>query len=119
MDQRENETEAARIDREWERERERYMIASRYGRRYVPSAAAAVVMGVFSSGFGLLWLFLAFSAVGPAGGAFGLFFPLFGFLFIAVGIGTSIYQFRKARRYQAAHADYQRRRAAALDRMRE
>ena len=51
----ENEGELARIDREWDRERERYMVHRRNGRRYVPSAAAAVVMGVLVVGFGLFW----------------------------------------------------------------
>ncbi len=76
----------------------------------MPSTAAAVVMGASSVGFGLLWLFITFDA----GGAFGLFFPLFGVLFIAVGIGMSIYQFRKARRYQRAYRNYLDRRSAIM-----
>jgi hypothetical protein len=117
LEQLEYENELARIDREWEMERERYMVTSRYGRRYVPSAAAAVVMGVVAVGFGLFWAFMAFSIV-PAFGGFGAAFPLFGLVFIAFGAGVSIYQYTKAQQYQAAYAEYQRRRAEALDRMR-
>ena len=75
------------------------------------------MMGVLSVGFGLCWTFLVFG-MGAAGG-FGVFFPLVGVLFIAVGVGMSVYQFRKARRYQAAYADYLRRRNVAQDRPRK
>jgi hypothetical protein len=119
MEHLEHQNELMRIDREWEMERERYMVTSRYGRRYVPSMVAAVAMGVISVGFGLVWVFFAFSMASNAGGAFGAVFPLFGLLFIAVGVGTSIYQFSKAQQYQSAYTDYQRRRAAARDRLPE
>ena len=108
----ENEDELARIDREWDRERERYMVHRRNGRRYVPSAAAAVVMGVLGVGFGLFWTVITLNLGGGLSGAF----PLFGVLFVCLAAGISIHQFNKARRYQAAYEAYQRRRAEARDR---
>src|SRR5687768_11739867 len=43
--------ELARLDREWEIDREQYMITTKYGRRHVPtpggSIAGAVIIGVF------------------------------------------------------------------------
>ena len=105
----ERQDELARIDREWERERERYLVQSRFGRRYVPSAAAAVVMGVLGVGFGLFWIEITLNMGGGLGGAF----PLFGVLFVCLAAGISIHQFNKARRYQAAYEAYRRRRAAA------
>lgn len=117
----ERESELARIDREWEMERERYKVTSRYGRRYVPSAAAAVVMGVIAVGFGLFWTVMAFGMTAGVAGApgFGSIFPLFGLVFIVGGAGVSIYQYNKAEQYQAALAEYQRRRAEAAERLRD
>jgi len=109
LEQLEHESELARIDREWDRERERYMVLSRYGRRYVPSAAAAVVMGVLGIGFGLFWTVMTLNVGGGLGGAFSPF----GVLFVCLAAGLSVHQFNKARRYQAAYEAYQRRRAAA------
>src|ERR671923_326531 len=37
--------EVARLDREWELERERYMVAGRYGYRYVPTRGMSVPGG--------------------------------------------------------------------------
>jgi hypothetical protein len=107
--------ELMRLDREWEMERERYMVYGRYGYRYVPNAAWSVVGGVLAVGFGLFWTVMAFGFAGGAGGP-GLFFPLFGLVFIAVGIGASIYNFSKAQQYQRAYQDYLDRRRALEDR---
>jgi uncharacterized membrane protein len=120
LEQLEYQNELARIDREWDMEREQYMITSRYGRRYVPSAAAAVVMGVVIVGFGVFWTAMAFGMASNFGGdGFAMFFPLFWVVFIVAGIGVSIYQFTKAQRYQAAYNDYQRRRDVARRRLGE
>ena len=118
LEQLESDNTLARIDRDWQTAREQNMIMSRYGHRYVPSAAAAVVMGVLAVGFGLFWIVLGLG-LGLAdnfnGGGIALFMPLFGLGFIVVGLGLSIYQFKMAQRYQAAQKAYQRRRAKVLD----
>jgi len=108
--------ELERIDREWEKERERYMVTTKYGRRYVPSTGAAVVVGLISVSVGLIWTMMAFSNAQSLGGAAGIF-PLFGMVFVVGGAAISIYQFNKAKRYQAAYRAYQRRRATAEDRL--
>jgi uncharacterized membrane protein len=113
----EYQNELARIDREWDLERESYMVRGRYGARYVPNAVAAVVMGVIAAGFGIFWTVMAFGIAGGAGGL-GAIFPLFGVVFIAAGVGMSIYQFNKAQQYQSALAAYQRRRADVEDQLR-
>jgi hypothetical protein len=104
----EHESELLRIAREWDEERERHMVTSRFG-RYPPSRFAALAMGVVAVGVGLFWTVLAF---GLPNGLSGVF-PLLGVLFIVVGSGASYYQYTKARRYQAAFRAYRRRRAAA------
>jgi hypothetical protein len=101
--------ELERIDREWEKERERYMITTKYGRRYVPSTGAAVVVGLISVSMGLIWTMTSLALTHDLGALAGVL-PLFGMVFIIGGAAISIYQFRKAKRYKAAFRAYQRRR---------
>ena len=109
------EDELARIDREWEAERERYLIASRYGRRrYVPSEAAAVMMALVVLGVGAFCFALAFSSGDRGGG--GLFLPI-GWAIVVVGLGVSFCQYVRARRYWKAHLAYRRRRASAKEQL--
>ncbi len=108
----EHEDELTRIDREWDRERLRYMVHRRHGRRYVPSAATGVVMGLLGVGFGLFCAVTTLNMGGGLGGALSLF----GLVFACLAAGLGVHQFNKARRYRAAYAAYQRRRAAARGR---
>lgn len=103
----------SRLDREWELERERYMVAGRYGYRYVPNRAMSIVGGVLIVGFGVFWTAGASAIAGGFDGVFSLF-PLFGILFIVTGIGMSIYSYSKASQYERAYQDYQQRRADLL-----
>jgi hypothetical protein len=105
--------EVARLDREWELERPRYLIAGRYGYRYVPNRAMSLLGGVVIVGVGILWTAMASSMVGGFGGVL-FFFPLFGVLFILAGIGASVYSYSRAAQYEQAYANYQRRRAQLL-----
>jgi hypothetical protein len=112
-----HQNELARIDREWQIEREQYLIIfGRYGQQVPPSTGKSVLGGVIIVGFGILWTAFAFAitANAPIGGA--SIFPLFGVLFILAGIGTSVYSYNLAQRYEKAHAEYQRRRRDALNR---
>jgi hypothetical protein len=110
--------ELERIDREWEKERERYMVTSRYGRRYVPSMVAAVGFGVIVAGVGLIWTVMGFGLVQDFGRAAGMF-PLLGMVFVVCGAAISLYQFNKAKRYQTAYRAYQRRRSSAQEQLME
>src|ERR1700722_14709035 len=94
--------ELDRIDREWEKERERYMVTTKYGRRYVPSTGAAVVVGLISVSVGLAWTMTSFAllhALGPLAGMF----PLFGVVFVIGGATISISQFKKTQRSHTPH----------------
>jgi hypothetical protein len=108
--------ELARIDREWEIEREQYMMTDKYGNRQVPTPGMSLVMAVVIGIFGIGWTIMAFSITssGPQEGGFEVFsclFPLFGIVFTCVGIGVGINAYAKAQKYQEALAAYQRRRA--------
>jgi hypothetical protein len=106
-----------RLDQEWDRDREQYMMYGRYGYRYLPNKAMSVLGGVVIVVFGLFWTIMAGAiTVGVGGGPpfpFNLF-PLFGMLFIAFGVGVSIYSFVKASKYEEAQRRYQNRRARLL-----
>src|SRR5437868_159166 len=80
------ENEVARLDREWQIERERYQMTGRSGYRYTPSKASSVFMGLAIVGFGIIWTMTAFTMAhgfpdGPAA-----LFPLAGVLFILFGV---------------------------------
>ena len=97
-----------RLDREWQMERERYMVADRYGRRYIPNRGLSVLGGFVIVGFGILWTAFAASMGAPG------FFPLFGVIFILAGIVVSIFSFSKASEHDQAYERYRRRRAQML-----
>lgn len=108
--------EAARIDREWEREREGYLMTGRagggkygggYSYQYVPTVGGAIWTGLVAVFGGVLWMGFVFSS---GGGAFGLF----GLVFLVFGLGFAFYQYTQAVAYEQAEADYKRRRARAL-----
>jgi hypothetical protein len=108
--------ELARIDREWQIEREQYLLRGRYGQQMPPSPGMSLVGGAVIVGFGLLWTTLAFAITvnSPFGGA--SIFPLFGVIFIVGGLGWAVYTHKLALRYEQAHAEYQRRRREILNR---
>jgi hypothetical protein len=106
-------TALTRLDQQWALERESYMIMGRYGYRRLPSKGLSVFGGIAVTIFGIFWTVMALNIRGGFGGPVG-FFPLFGVLFILVGIGVSIYSFNKASQYEEALARYRRRRAELL-----
>lgn len=105
--------EVAQLDRQWELERERYMVPGQYGSRHLPSKGLSVLGGILIAGFGIVWVGVAATITSGIGGAASCF-PLFGLVFIAVGVGMSIYSFNKASQFDEAHSRYQRRRAELL-----
>jgi len=112
------------LDRQWDRERDDYAFRTRHGYRHFPTKAGSVGMGVLVAVFGLMWTFMASGMLWRANDAFhdappgfgpslfDNFFPLFGLLFVAFGIGAGIYGYRLAERYEAAKAGYEQKRAA-------
>jgi DNA-directed RNA polymerase subunit RPC12/RpoP len=105
--------ELARIERDWEREKESYMITDKHGHKRIPTTTGSVFGGIVIVVFGIIWTAMA-SQMGGGPGVFG-FFPLFGIVFILFGVGMSIYSFSKASDYARAERAYRRRRSALLD----
>lgn len=100
--------EIERLDREWEFEREKYMITGRYGRRRVPSDGGSLLAALLVGGFGGAWTIFALSMGAPA------VFPIFGFVFVVLGVSASLSGLGKAGQYQQAYQQYQQRRAELL-----
>jgi hypothetical protein len=108
--------ELAQIDREWENERQQYLIYGRYGTAQVPSAGMGIATAVIGGIFGVFWTIMAFSITssGPDVGPFAIakvIFPLFGVVFIVAAIGFGIYTYSRAQKYREAFQAYQERRA--------
>lgn len=108
----------AQVDREWEAERQQYLIPDRYGRRHVPSSGWGLGSAAVGGVFGVIWTVMAVGITGamPDIGPFALakvVFPLFGVAFVAAAIGWGLYTHTRAQRYDAAFRAYQDRRRRA------
>jgi hypothetical protein len=110
--------ELARIDREWEIERQQYLLSDRYGHTHVPTAGQSIGAAIAIGIFGIFWTIMAVSltASAPDVGPFfiaKLIFPLFGVVFTVGGVALGVYAYSKAQKYQQAFQAYQARRKRA------
>ena len=98
------------LDRQWELEREQYMVSGQNGVKRLPSEGGSAIGGIVIVGFGIFW------TIGAAGMASSSpfrgpgFLPLFGIIFIGFGIFASIHGYQKAGDYREAHKKYKRER---------
>jgi hypothetical protein len=51
---------------------------------------------IFAAIFGVFWTIMAFSMTRGIGGVFGLLFPLFGVLFVGMGIAQAVFHYKNA-----------------------
>jgi hypothetical protein len=102
------EKEVERLDREWEADRQQFLVADKQGGKHEPSEAGGLMVAVVMGIAGLLWTGFAASIGAP------VFFLLFGVLFVALAIGGGVWQIKKAGEYRAAKTAYERRREEAL-----
>ncbi len=105
-------TELAALDREWELERQNYMVTSKHGAKHIPSEAGSIGGGIAITLFGCVWTFMAFTITSfmpfPI---VNVVFPLFGIIFVIAGIASSISSYNKAGNYRHAQQRYRQRRA--------
>ena len=95
-------SEIAELDREWELERETFMVTGQNGVKSLPGKTSSGVGMVFVVVFGIFWTMFA-----------GAMFPpmaLFGIVFIAVGVIAGLNGMNKASKYEAAQRRYRKRR---------
>lgn len=97
--------ELAALDRNWEREKERYMVTDKHGRKHVPSELSAFVGAVLFAVVGVVMM-----TVGATSGN-GL--PvLFGVAAMVIGAIAGVAGVNRAKDYRAAQRRYRRRRAS-------
>jgi hypothetical protein len=116
------ESELARIDREWDKEKEQYLIFSRDGRRQVVKPihvlAGGMVLLFFLGGWDVLACVAAADQIAdsesqpPFAWAPVLCLPLVGALATVVAVGALAEEFKRSLRYRAAYRRYKLRRAA-------
>jgi len=91
-----------RLDREWDRRRESFMITGKDGHRSIPTQAGSVIGGVAMVVMGLAVLGITSNIGGPA--------PLFGIAFIGIAIFAMINGSTKAAGYRSAKSAFTRQR---------
>jgi len=112
-----NEVEA--LDRQWEREKEAFMVTGKHGVKRLPSKAGAIVGGCIVGVVGVIWtiMAIAITAVMPDFGPFQIAkfaFPAFGVAFVLFAIFIAVNNCRKAHNYETAYWHYRRRRDELL-----
>ena len=93
------------LDREWEREREKYLVQGKHGTSE-PSKVGSAAGGIFAAVFGVFWTIFA-----------GAIFPpmaIFGVIFIVVAIFQGVSGTQKATALEAARRRYEERRRKLL-----
>ncbi len=110
----ERQNQLEEIDREWERERKKYMTTLKNGQRVEPTELGSLAFGIVAGIFGIIWTISTFSmtAAMPAGMGFR-WFSLFGLLFVVFGIGSAFYGYSRAKDYRTAYRRYLQRRSEA------
>jgi LSD1 subclass zinc finger protein len=124
--------ELERIDREWQLQREQFMVRSKDGSTSVPSETGSAIGSIIAVVFGVFWLFMAVSIFkaadsilpffGPLDvpfGCVGPFFVLFGVVFIVAALAGGFSSAAKARQYRDAEQAYQSQREEILRRLEE
>ena len=89
-----------RLDREWNMERENYMVTAKNGNRSVPSTMGSAAIGIFMAIAGIAWTVFAVSNGAPG------FFAFFGVVFVAIAVISSIGGFFKASAHDTAEQRY-------------
>jgi LSD1 subclass zinc finger protein len=100
-------SELERLDREWEQERQQYMIRGQHGEVQEPSIVGSMIAGVLLTVFSVFWIGVASNAGAPV--------ALIGVVFLIVGIAVAINGSTKARNLAAGRQRYQRRRAELMN----
>ena len=97
-----------KLDRDWDREMQGFMVTGKNGERSIPSTGGSLVGGGIAIVFGVIWMSFAGSIGAPSP------FILFGFVFIGFALYGMISSSTKAGNYQNAEARMQERRARLI-----
>ena len=103
-----------RLDREWEMKRRSFMVRDNDGHERIPTAGGSAAGGIVAVVGGIIWM--VFTASMPGAPAI---FPLFGLVFIAVGVIGSFSNGSKATDYQTAKQQYDAKRRQLLNQLKD
>jgi hypothetical protein len=99
--------EIEQLDRDWQREREEFVVVEKFGYRSIPTRWGTIVNAIAIVIFGIVWVAVSL-------GRTPFFFPMVGVLVSVVGVIVCVPRYNKASAHDAAYERYQRRRAALL-----
>lgn len=94
-----------KLDREWDREMQGFMVTGKNGERSIPSTGGSIAGGVFAMIFGVIWMGFAGSMGAPTP------FVMFGLVFVGFAFFGMVRSSSKAGNYQNANVRMQERRA--------
>jgi LSD1 subclass zinc finger protein len=97
--------ELSALDRQWETERQQYMVKDKHGHRHVPGEVSSIIAGGAMGIMGLVFLGVS-ASVGEGMPAF------MGIILLVGGVVAAVYGVSKAQAYRSAYRRYQSRRAA-------
>ncbi len=100
----EYQNELAQIDRNWERDRQSYLVTDKHGQRHEPSEMGAIIGSTVIAGAGLSYTIAASSMQDPGAHV------LSGLLIGVVGLIVGIVSYNRAKDFRRAHRRYRRRR---------
>lgn len=106
------ESELERVDREWHDERESLKIRNKHGYASVPSETGGILGMIIAVVFGIFWMSQASAMGAPS------IFPMFGFVFIVVGVIAGLNCMSKAKKYKSGKSEYERRRRKLYKKLR-
>lgn len=98
--------ELEQLDRDWERERENYLVRGKDGHTSIPTTAGSLVGMTIGVIFSIFWIGLTASAGAPG------FLQFFGVAALVLVVFGSLNNCRKALKYRSREADYEQRRQA-------
>lgn len=104
-----------RLDREWQMEREKWLIRGKNGNLYEPSETSHVFGGFMAvcMGIGVM----SFSTIGSTSIFFSLFGLVFGLVFVGMGLNSIVRGGDKASGYKSVLQTYEQRRSMLIQRI--
>jgi len=111
-----HQNELAQLDRQWEIERQQYLVRGRFGAMFVPTTFLGTGVMVMGGAWGVIWTIAAviITSLAPIDGGFVIFkivFPVFGVLFTVAAIAYGMHITSRATKYSQSFAAYKTRRA--------
>jgi hypothetical protein len=109
IDELARQNELAKIDREWEQERQAYMVTDKQGGRHIPTVGGGWAAVCLMATLGLVWLVSMRRFMQPPPQ-----FTIFVIVFAVAAVVGGLWRMNKAQEYQAAKARYEKRRTAVI-----